>query len=60
MQLTIGSSLIHSNGSRVIEIEVEVQRHSSSGVTETDTKLQVVSLEFFIDVILPVTLWPWG
>jgi len=20
----------------------------------------MVSLEFFIDIILPVTLWPWG
>jgi len=21
---------------------------------------QMVSLEFFIDVILPIALWPWG
>jgi len=20
----------------------------------------MVSLEFFIDIILPITLWPWG
>jgi len=23
-------------------------------------RFQMVSLEFFIDVILPITLWPWG
>jgi hypothetical protein len=38
MQLTTGSSPIHSTGSRVTESEVEVQRHSSSAVTETDTE----------------------
>ena len=23
-------------------------------------RLQMVSLEFFIDIILPIALWPWG
>jgi len=23
-------------------------------------QFQVVSLEFFIDIILPITLWTWG
>ena len=23
-------------------------------------RLSMVSLEFFIDIILPVALWPWG
>jgi hypothetical protein len=23
-------------------------------------KIQMVSLEFFIDIILPIALWPWG
>jgi len=23
-------------------------------------RFQMVSLEFFIDIILPIVLWPWG
>jgi len=23
-------------------------------------RFQMVSLEFFIDIILPIALWPWG
>ena len=23
-------------------------------------RFQMVSMEFFIDIILPITLWPWG
>jgi len=28
--------------------------------TNTKKKIPIVSLEFFIDMILPVALWLWG
>jgi hypothetical protein len=27
---------------------------------KSEGRFQMVSLEFFIDIILPITLWPWG
>ena len=27
---------------------------------KSEGRSQIVSLEFFIDIILPIALWPWG
>ena len=29
-------------------------------VVKALVRFQMVSLEFFIDIILPIALWPWG
>jgi len=29
-------------------------------IGSTLVRFQMVSLEFFIDIILPIALWPWG
>jgi hypothetical protein len=29
-------------------------------VRRTQVRFPMLSLEFFIDIILPTTLWPWG
>ena len=46
-----------SDGGHAVAHLVEALRYKSEG---RGVRIPIVSLEFFIDIILPAALWPWG
>ena len=53
----ISSRFIYSGGTLLVAQLVEALRYKPK---ERGFDSRVVSLEFFIDIIIPAALWPWG
>jgi len=48
---------IHAWGTLLVAQFVETLRYKPE---RSRVQFQMVSFEFFIDIILPAALWPWG
>ena len=58
--------LLFPRDSAAFLVDVETYGSNNTQIEKLKTirakkiRSQLVSLEFFIDIILPIALWPWG